>query len=183
MKISEVMTQKWVLEHVIGLQLCPFAKLPFTQNRIRFEEIPDQSAEQQLIMFWKAVEHLLNMQPDALSNTLLIFPHSLHTFDDYLDFFYLAEELLKLQKVDDQIQLASFHPSYQFEGYEMDDPGNYINRSPFPVIHLLRVDEVSKAIENHPGTLHVHPANRKKLEELGIENLKSALEAYQKKSV
>lgn len=143
--------QKWVENFVIAHDLCPFASSPFKAGRIRFELLDGGNSEELLKEIENELNLLLAQDVKKLSNTLLIIRDDLSDFYDYLEFYAVVENLLDQLDYSDQIQLASFHPDYQFAGTTPDDPTNRTNQSPYPMIHLLRVDEVSDAIDSIGG--------------------------------
>lgn len=164
-------SKKWVERFVIELQLCPFAKLPYDKNQVRFEVCIETETEAQLMAFWNEIELLIKTSREKISNTILIYPNGLNDFEKYLDLYFLAENLLTDQNKNNQFQLASFHPDYQFENTEKDDVTNYTNRSPFPFVHILRIGEVAEAIESYPDVEMVPERNKNKLKKLGLEGI------------
>ena len=164
-------SRSWVERFVIGLHLCPFAKRPYDKDQVRFAVCFENEAEAQLMAFWEEIELLIKTPKEKISNTILIFPNGLGSFENYLDLYYLSENLLIDQNKNDQFQLASFHPDYQFENTKKDDLTNYTNRSPFPFIHILRIKEVAEAIDNYPGIEKVPERNKEKLIEMGKEEI------------
>ena len=156
-------TQNWVKDFVLKLNLCPFAHVPFKEDKIRYTLADQATLEEQMIHYWKEIELIEKLGRAEISNTLIIFPNSLQTFDEYLGFLDLANELLEKQNMDNQFQLASFHPDYLFGDSPPDDVKHHTNRSPFPMIHILRVDEVEEAIEMHPDTDKIPDTNRETL--------------------
>lgn len=163
----------WVEKVVIGLNLCPFAKQPYDLGIIRFEAYLEDDMTSQLEAIAKEVGVLIN-QP-KLSNSLISFPNGLDDFDTFLDFVYLAERLLEQQSWEEDFQLANFHPDYRFEGTEADVPSNYTNRAPYPVIHIIRTEEMAEAIASYPDVEKVSENNIKKMNELGVEGIKALL--------
>lgn len=164
-------TQKWLKQVVIDLGLCPFANLPFINNQIRYVICLADTSEMQLTDFWNEIETIKNSAASLVETTLIIFPNQLNDFQAYLDFFSLAETLLEDQGELENFQLASFHPNYQFAGTTPDDVSNYTNRSPFPIIHILRADELETAITNHPDTAKIPERNIALMEEMGLEKV------------
>jgi len=153
-------TQRWVKDFVLKLNLCPFAHVPFKEDRIRYTLADQATLEEQMIFFWKEIELIEKLGREEISNTLIIFPDSLQTFDEYLGFLEIANDLLEKQNKDNLFQLASFHPNYLFGDSPPDDVKHHTNRSPFPMIHILRVDEVEEAIEMHTDTDKIPDTNR-----------------------
>ena len=153
-------TQEWIKDFVLKLNLCPFAHIPFREDKIRYALADQDTLEEQMIFFWKEIELIEKLGEEEISNSLIIFPNSLQSFDEYLGFLELANELLEKQNMDNTFQLASFHPNYLFGDSPVDDVKHHTNRSPFPMIHILRVDEVEDAIEKHPDTEAIPDTNR-----------------------
>ena len=149
-------TRIWVKDFVIKLNLCPFAAVPLMNNKIRFFVSEAQSEEDVLVELMMEIQ-LLDQQKHE--TTLVIVPQMFAEFEDYLDFFEIAEQLLQLQRQEDKYQLASFHPDYQFAQSDFDDPANATNRSPYPMLHILRCEDVTKAIEKYPDTLSIPEQN------------------------
>jgi len=143
-------TQKWLSTVVIAHNLCPFAKREFENDRIYYAVIEAQGLEAQLeqvILECAALD--INADRET---SLLIFPNALFDFGDYLDMLDLATALFKEQGYEGIYQLASFHPEYCFEGAKPDDPANYTNRSPYPMLHILRETSVEQALKTYPNS-------------------------------
>lgn len=143
-------SRQWVENFVIRLGLCPFAAKPFEEDRLRFVEGQSDDFDALLRQLLGEVLHLTEQPVATLSTTLFVCPRGLSDFMDFLDFVETIQSLLQEAKADEYVQLAHFHPDYQFKGTEPSDPANRTNRSPYPMVQLLRVDEVSKAIEQYP---------------------------------
>ncbi len=143
-------SRQWVENFVIRLGLCPFAAKPYEEDRLRFVEAQSNDFDALLRQLLGEVLYLTEQPIAALSTTLFVCPQGLEDFMDFLDFVETIQSLLQEAKADEYVQLAHFHPDYQFEGTESADPANRTNRSPYPMIQLLRVEEVSKAIEQYP---------------------------------
>jgi uncharacterized protein len=160
-------TKHWLEVAVIGLNLCPFAKAPYAKNKIRFV-ISEATDEEALLHQLSDELKLLETTPiDEIETTLIIHPHVLHDFFDYNDFLSTAESLLTEQALDGEIQIASFHPEYQFSGTQKEDPTNNTNRSPYPMLHLLREDSIDRALESDQTAEAVIERNTKTMRELG----------------
>src|SRR5262245_13615518 len=141
-------TQRWISTMVIGLNLCPFAERVFQANRIRYV-VSGAATETALLDDLARELTFLALAPIVeVETTLLIHPQVLQDFLDYNDFLDSAEGLLQDLGLTGVIQLASFHPQYQFADTEPDDVANYTNRSPFPMLHLLRESSVSQVATN-----------------------------------
>ena len=114
------------------------------------------------------------MHPEV-QTSLLIYPYGLESFDAYLDFLAIAEELLQVQAYEGIFQLASFHPQYCFDGALLDDPANYTNRSPYPMLHLLRESSLEKALANYPEPEKIPQHNIALTRQLGLATLEKLL--------
>ncbi len=142
--VAEV--EEWVRSFVVELSICPFAKAALA--RTRFVEVGVSTLEGVLLALGEELQHLLN-HPEV-SNTLLVCPQVLRDFDDFLDAVALGELALDEAGLLGELQLASFHPDYCFEGAARSDPANATNRAPHPVLHLLREAEIEEAVAHHP---------------------------------
>ena len=172
-------TQRWVNEFVIGFNLCPFAAKPQRQSRIRYllEETRERSALAKRLL---AEAFDLRQQSRALVETLLlVHPRVLLDFEEYLDFVAKAEATFEAAGLTGDIQIATFHPDYRFQGTHPDDPENFTNRSPYPMLHLLREESVSEAVESYPDTERIPEKNRMKMRTIGREVLDQTLEVLQ----
>lgn len=165
-------TKNWINKFVIALNICPFAGASFGQDKIKYEIVETQDEEQLFRTFLLQLNDLILYK--EISNGFLILP-DLESFDDYLEFYNGCEQLLKESETDLVFQLASFHPLYLYDGLNYKDPANFRNRSPFPMIHILRVDEVEDAIGQYGDTLKIPEINAKKLREMGEEEIDQIL--------
>jgi hypothetical protein len=137
----------WLKEIVVGLDLCPFAKKPFENDQIRLKLSPHITANEWLQDFVSELD-LLNKTPkEKLSTTLLILPNAYEEFRDFHDFVGSLEEFLEENQLDHLFQLVSFHPTFIFDGLDAQERGHFVNRSPFPIIHILRSEEIALAIK------------------------------------
>ncbi len=168
-------TRRWVNSVVVGLNLCPFAKKELVQDRIRFVVSDAGDALQLLFSIADELERL--EKDDAIETTLLIHPNTLQDFFRYNQFLDAADRLLVEMELDGVYQIASFHPDYQFHNANPDDVENYTNRSPYPMLHLLREDSLSRAIESYPDIEIIPEENILKMNELGLEKMKELLKA------
>lgn len=167
-------SRNWLENVVIAHNFCPFAKREFVNNRIHFEVIPYKNIEDCLEALIVACEQL-----DADKNietSLLILPNGFNDFEQYLDLLDYADRLLEAQGYEGTYQVASFHPDYCFDDATPDDPANYTNRSPYPMLHLLREASIEKALEHVDDPEAIPETNIKTAERLGIEILKQQLE-------
>ncbi len=162
-------TRRWLEQAVIGLNLCPFAKAVHTKGQIRWVE--STAADVQALMgdLVFELQLLAAADPEAIDTTLLVHPQVLGDFLDYNDFLDLADAALEELGLDGVLQIASFHPQYQFDGTAPDDVGNMSNRSPFPTLHLLREDSVERAVAAFPEAESIYEKNIETLRALGTE--------------
>lgn len=162
-------TRAWVRHAVIGLNLCPFAKAPQSRERIRYIVTGATTTEALLEALGEELAHLVACDETAVETTLLIHPWVLDDFLAFNDFLGAGDALIADADLEGVIQLASFHPRYQFADTRADDPGNATNRSPYPTLHLLRESSVARAVEAFPDTDAIFTANIDRLERLGSE--------------
>lgn len=149
-------TTKWIKSVVIDCNFCPFAAKAMRQKSIRYVvwEGTDESSLEKL----GAELHFLDDAPD-IETTFLIFPNNFGDFEDYLDFVELAEALNIEMDYEGIYQIASFHPDYCFEGADVDDPANFTNRSIYPMLHLLREESITNAVDNFPDPENIPERN------------------------
>lgn len=169
----EAATRRWLEDTVIALNLCPFARREYEAQRVRFAVCTDSKAEDMLLNVATELERL-EREP-GIETSLLIFANGVSDFYDFLDLLALAQSWLEDHELDGIYQLASFHPDYQFDGTSRHDASNYTNRSPWPVLHLLREESVEKAIAAHPDTSAIPIRNIALAREKGVAFWKSVL--------
>lgn len=170
---EEVLTRSvaWLEKAVIGLNLCPFAKAVHVKNQIRWV-VSDAKSGVALLEELRAELELLARAPETeIDTTLLIHPHVLQDFFDYNDFLSEADALLEELELDGTLQIASFHPDYQFAEGSSQDPAHYTNRSPYPMLHLLREDSVSRAVDGFPDTSTIYERNMQTLRSMPATEL------------
>ena len=162
-------TQAWVEKAVIGLNLCPFAKAVQVQGKVRYVVSAATTVEDLLYELAAELNHLHDTPPEQTDTTLLVHPQVLTDFLGYNDFLEAADALVADIGLEGELQVASFHPQYQFEGTEPDDITNFTNRSPYPTLHLLREDSIDRAVAAFPNPESIFDTNMATLEKLGIE--------------
>lgn len=168
-------TRTWLERAVIGLNLCPFAKAVYVRRQVRFV-LSDACSTDALCALLDDELRLLHATPaDAIDTTLIVHPHVLQDFYDYNDFLDQADLAVESLGLAGEIQVASFHPDYQFAGTAYDDPGNCTNRSPHPMLHLLREASVERAVTAYPDPGVIVERNLATMERLGIEGWKRLL--------
>lgn len=171
-------TRRWVEEAVVGLNLCPFARPEVTGDRVRYAVCETTRIEDLLQLLQGELERLINTSVDELSMTLIITPHFLDGFEDYLDALAVLEAALTEAGLDGEVQIASFHPDYRFDGEEESALGSYTNRSPYPVFHLLREAQVAEAIEGHPDIAQIPTDNIERLQSMGEVAVKALFASF-----
>lgn len=162
-------TRHWLERAVIGLNLCPFAKGVYTKNQIRYAPSDVRDVEGVLTDLETELKRLNETHADELDTTLLIFPHVLADFDEFNDCLVLADRLVTQLRLQSVLQIASFHPQYQFEGSETDDIENYTNRAPYPILHLLREASLTRAVQAFPDAADIYERNIDTMRRLGHE--------------
>jgi hypothetical protein len=162
-------TQRWLERIVIGLNLCPFAKSVVAKQQVRYVLSDATTPETLLELLGGELVHLRDTPAAEVDTTLIVHPHVLSDFLDYNDFLDDADALVEALELEGILQVASFHPHYQFAGTEPEDIGNYTNRAPWPTLHLLREDSVSRAVEAFPDPDAIVERNIQTLEKLGRE--------------
>ena len=165
-------TQDWLIKAVIGLNLCPFAKSVHIKEQIRYVVSEARSVEALLEELARELEYLAEVSPNKTDTTLLIHPYVLQDFLEYNDFLDLADNLLEELKLDGELQIASFHPDYQFADTEFDDITNFTNRAPYPTLHLIREDSIDKAVEAFPEAETIYETNMATMKKLGLAGWK-----------
>lgn len=162
-------TRRWLERAVIGLNLCPFAESVYRGARVRFQ-VSDQRSAAGLLEDLRA-ELILLQATDAsqCETTLLIHPWVLNDFIEYNEFLEVCDAAVADLDLEGEIQVASFHPQYQFADTQSEDIGNYTNRSPYPMLHLLRESSVERAVAAVVDTDQIYLRNIRTLRELGAE--------------
>ncbi len=166
----------WLSSFIIEYKICPFAQRVYEETEsIHYKLVKSNDTGECLeTMFAECIR--LDRQPE-IETTLLIYPNHFQKFEDFLDFLSLAESLLTEQNYSGTYQLASFHPDYCFENEDSNDPANYTNRSPYPIIHLLREASLTLATDSYPNPEFIPERNIKLLREMGLEKIQSILDA------
>jgi hypothetical protein len=168
-------TARWVSDFVIGLNLCPFAKAVQTKGQVRYVVSHAESGVRLLEELQRELATLQAADPSELDTTLLVHPHVLRDFFDYNDFLAEVDDLLQELELEGELQVASFHPDYCFAGSAADDPANYTNRSPYPMLHLLREASVTRAVDSYPDTTAIPERNVELLRSMPADELRRRL--------
>jgi len=162
-------TRLWLERAVIGQQLCPFAAAPYLHDRVRFHVSAQRCIAGLREDLCLELESLRDADPAQCETTLLIHPLVLTDFLDYNDFLDECDAALVELGLEGELQVASFHPNYQFAGVPEQDITNFSNRSPYPMLHLLREASVARAVATFPGIDEIGPRNMQTLRRLGHE--------------
>ena len=152
-------TVRWLEKAVIGLNLCPFAKSVHVKGQIHYVVSQATDAEGVAMDLHRELEALAEISPEKRDTTLLIVPHAMQDFLDFNDFTALADDIVEELDLGGILQVASFHPLFQFEGTDVDDVTNCTNRAPYPILHLLREDSIDKAVEAFPEAEMIYERN------------------------
>jgi uncharacterized protein len=166
-------TTRWLERAVIGLNLCPFAKAVHVKGQIRYVVSAATTPEALADDLQRELELLAEASPELVDTTLLIHPQVLTDFLDFNDFLEVADGIVEALELDGILQVASFHPQFQFEDTDPDDITNYTNRAPYPTLHLLREDSVERAVAAFPDELAIAETNIGTLEKLGLDGWKA----------
>ena len=158
---------------MIGLNLCPFAKAVHVKNQVRLVVSKARHADDLLEELDRELDLLVATPAGEIDTTLLIHPTLFVDFLDFNDFLEIAEGVVDKHGLEGVIQLASFHPQFQFDGTEPDDIGNYTNRAPFAILHLLREESVERAVEAFPQADAIFDTNIATLQKLGLPGWKA----------
>jgi hypothetical protein len=160
-------TRRWVEKSVIGLNLCPFAESSYRANRVHFTVSEQRSAAGLLQELSTELQALAAADPSDRETTLLIHPWVLADFTEYNDFLEVCDAAVAELNLEGELQVASFHPQYQFAESQPDDIENYTNRSPYPMLHLLREASVERAVAAAGDTEEIYRRNIRTLRALG----------------
>ena len=166
--------RRWVERVVVGLDLCPFARPVL--SRMRVVESHAEELETLLREVGDEIVRLTETDVDTLPTTLVVVPHLLQDFEDYLDAAALVEAAIVQSGLEGTLQLATFHPRYRFGDGPPDDPAHWTNRAPFPVLHLLRESTVTDAVSRHPDPAGIPERNVAHLRALGVDALRALLQ-------
>ena len=160
-------SQRWVEKVVVGLNLCPFAKPVLKANSLRYALTSEESQEQLAKFFLSELDTISQADEADIATTLVLMPKGLTDFYDYLDFLAMCEDLLKQSGLQAEFQLASFHPNYIFAGVDEDDASHFTNRSPYPMLHIIREAQMSRVLANHPNPENIPERNIQLLRDMG----------------
>jgi len=160
-------SRAWLRRAVIGLNLCPFARAVDVKDQIRYVVCDATDVEGLLATLCVELQRLADTDPAVVDTTLLIHPQVLQEFEDFNDFLELADAAVEDLDLEGVLQVASFHPRFQFADTEADDITNATNRAPYPTLHLLREDSVDRAVAAFPEAESIFERNMETMERLG----------------
>lgn len=160
-------TRRWLERAVIGLNLCPFAKSVYVKDQVRYVVSSATSAEALLETLMDELQRLSDTPAEKIDTTLLIHPFVLQDFEDYNEFLDVVDAAVEDMSLDGELQVASFHPDYQFADTDPNDIENFTNRAPYPILHLLREDSIARAVEAFPEAEMIFERNIETMQELG----------------
>jgi uncharacterized protein len=166
-------TRCWIDSFIVKYNICPFARRELENNTIRYTCTHSNATSENLTRLAEEFIYL-DTHEDTVT-TLLIFTHSLQNFDDYLDFLEWSQQLLEHLKYEGIYQLASFHPDYCFAGSDCHDAANYSNRSPYPMLHIIRESSIEQALLNYPDPEQIPERNIALTRQLGTTVLKEII--------
>ena len=169
------LTKRWISEFVIGLNLCPFARRVFDSGLIRYVATDTADADELLELLEQELRRLAAEPRSTVETALLIHPNVLTDFRDFNDFLAEADRRILSLELHGTIQIASFHPQYQFERTAADDAENFTNRSPFPMLHLLREASITEVAGDREVLLGIPERNLELMRKLGRERLQAKL--------
>lgn len=169
-------TRYWIEHAVVELNLCPFARKPYEGNHVRYVVSETDQADSLLDHFHRELKFLRDNDAGDVETTLLIHPYVLSDFLDYNDFLGRVDALIEEEGYEGEFQVASLHPDYQFAGTQADDAENYTNRSPYPVLHLLREEGLARAIAGYARPDKIPERNIRTMERLGAERMRELLD-------
>jgi hypothetical protein len=162
-------TQRWLMEAVIGLNLCPFAKAVVVKDRVRYRVCLSSATDDVLLVLADELQFLASEDASMVDTTLLIAPYALPVFLDFNEFLGECVALLESQGLVGELQVADFHPNYQFAGEAPDAMGHFTNRAPYPTLHLLRESSLDEAVAVYPDAALIFERNIASLESLGVQ--------------
>lgn len=165
--IAIAATRRWLERAVIGLNLCPFARAPYLSAQVHFAASDASDPETIAEALIAELQALARLPEEARETTLLILTDGLTGFDDFADFLGLTDDLLAMLELDGTFQIASFHPDYRFADAAPDAIENFTNRSPYPILHILRESSVSRAVDAMQDPDAIYRANMERLRTLG----------------
>lgn len=168
-------TRAWTEQFVVGLRLCPFALPVLDAQRVRFAFSEARDERTLYLHFLREIQLLLDHSAENIETTLLVHPFVLLDFLDYNDFLATLDDAIRVADLEGVIQVASFHPEYLFGGEDLHDASHFTNRSPYPMVHLLREASVEAALTNYPESRRIPERNIVTMRAVGVAKLRTML--------
>jgi uncharacterized protein len=168
-------TRRWIEKAVIGLNLCPFAKAVYVKNQVRIVVSRARHLDAFLDELDRELLLLRDTPAEQVETTLLVHPTLFPDFEIFNDFLNVVDDVVAEHELEGVIQVAPFHPAFQFEGTTPDDVTNHTNRAPYPTLHLLREDSVERAAESGDDADTIVERNQQRLRELGAEGWRALM--------
>ncbi len=168
-------TVKWLEQWVIGLNLCPFARYPYAQGKVRIVSIHSTDEDNIFREVLGELDTLYQQSADEIETTLVVVENGLQSFNEYLGMLGLLESVLPQTGLEGVIQVASFHPQYCFDGVDENDVSNFTNRSPYPLFHLIREASLTRALESYPDVQSIPQTNIELMQSMGIVEVRKRL--------
>ena len=162
------LTRQWLEKAVIGLNLCPCAKSVYVKDQVRFVVSDAKHLDALLEQLDEELDLLAAADPELIDTTLLICPTQWPDFEQFNDFIEIADRVVEEHELEGVLQIANFHPQFQFADTEPDDISNYTNRAPFPILHLLREASIERAVAAFPDASQIYERNIETLQKLGL---------------
>ncbi len=162
-------TRNWLEKAVIGLNLCPFAKAVYVKDQVRIVVSDATTPESLLQHLVSELQLLADSDPEEIDTTLLVHPLVLQRFLDFNEFLGIVDAVLEDMQLEGILQVAEFHPKFQFDGTTLNDVSNNTNRAPYPTLHLLREDSIARAVEAFPDPAAIYERNIETMQQLGRE--------------
>jgi hypothetical protein len=169
---------EWIEEAVIGLDLCPFAAQPVESESLRVAVVEAWDFERAVRASLDELERLVEADTDEISTTLVAFSEAFSDFETFLDAAAVVRELVGEAGLEGVVQVATFHPDYQFADTEPNELGNYTNRAPYPTLHFLREEDVTAAVGRHPDPDSIPQRNIETLESMGRQEVEAMWEDW-----
>jgi len=163
-------TKEWIERFILGMNICPFAGAPFLSSKIRYALYPEEDLIELLSNIEKEISTIDNASSEEIETSLIILPSIRISFDKFHDFNHVVEDLVSFMGLEDKFQVVAFHPLFRYADAEEDDPSNFTNRSPYPMLHILRQSSIESVADEALGR-QISEDNYNKLQRLTVEEL------------
>ena len=162
---------RWLTEFIVGHDICPFARRPLTMDLVKLRVVESPEEEDLTQSLLRALEELVLTPRTSLETTIIIIPNQFPDFDDFWSYCEWTKEILTQSRVEGLVQIVGFHPQFRFAESEENDAANYVNRSPYPLLHLIREESVEEAAEQYPNIAAIPERNALYLRRLSKTSL------------